>query len=77
RHQAPIPPREAQLFRNPKSQAVRIPAYFKLPGDRVLIHRAGDRLILAPLPRHPLLSFLSCFSPLFPSSPFPSLAAPL
>ena len=30
--------REAKLFRNNKSQAVRIPADFEMPGDRVMIH---------------------------------------
>jgi len=42
-------PREAKLFRNNRSQAVRIPAEFELPGDRVLIRRNGARLILEPL----------------------------
>ncbi len=42
-------PREAKLFRNNRSQAVRIPAEFELPGDRVLIRRDGVRLILEPL----------------------------
>ncbi|WP_025137894.1 AbrB/MazE/SpoVT family DNA-binding domain-containing protein [Achromobacter sp. DH1f] len=42
-------PREAKLFRNNRSQAVRIPAEFELPGDRVLIRRDGARLILEPL----------------------------
>lgn len=50
----PIPtpssrPREARLFRNNRSQAVRIPVEFELPGDRVLIHREGDRLIIEPV----------------------------
>ena len=30
-------PREVKLFRNNRSQAVRIPVEFELPGDRVLI----------------------------------------
>ena len=41
-------PREAKLFCNNRSQAVRIPAEFELPGDRVLISRDGDRLIIEP-----------------------------
>lgn len=44
-------PREARLFRNNRSQAVRIPVEFELPGDRVLIHREGDRLIIEPVNR--------------------------
>ncbi|EIF29038.1 virulence-associated protein [Burkholderia sp. Ch1-1] len=43
------PPREARLFRNNRSQAVRIPVEFELPGDRVLIHREGDKLIIEPV----------------------------
>lgn len=47
---SPVPgPREARLFRNNRSQAVRIPVEFELPGDRVLIHREGERLILEPV----------------------------
>jgi len=42
-------PREAKLFRNNRSQAVRIPAEFELPGDRVLIHREGAKLIIEPV----------------------------
>src|SRR5699024_10485929 len=34
-HHEPRDQREAKLFRNNKSQAVRIPADFELPGDRV------------------------------------------
>jgi antitoxin VapB len=48
----PLPssrPREAKLFRNNRSQAVRIPAEFELPGDRVLIRREGGKLIIEPM----------------------------
>jgi len=45
----PPRPREAKLFRNNRSQAVRIPAEFELPGDRVLIHREGGRLVIEPV----------------------------
>jgi antitoxin VapB len=44
-------PKEAKLFRNNRSQAVRIPVEFELPGDRVLIHREGSRLIIEPVAR--------------------------
>lgn len=42
-------PREAKLFRNNRSQAVRIPAEFEMPGDRVLIRREGTHLIIEPM----------------------------
>ena len=47
----PSRPKEAKLFRNNRSQAVRIPVEFELPGDRVLIHREGERLIIEPVAR--------------------------
>jgi antitoxin VapB len=42
-------PKEAKLFRNNRSQAVRIPVEFELPGDRVLIRREGEKLIIEPV----------------------------
>lgn len=45
------PHKEVKLFRNNRSQAVRTPVEFELPGDRVLIHREGDKLIIEPVPR--------------------------
>lgn len=45
----PSRPREAKLFRNNRSQAVRIPVEFELPGKRVLIHREGSKLIIEPV----------------------------
>jgi antitoxin VapB len=72
-NQDPGPPREAKLFRNNKSQAVRIPADFELPGDRVLIHREGDRLILEPVRRKNLLLVLAQLQPLGPDDQFPEI----
>lgn len=56
--------REAKLFRNNRSQAVRIPAEFEFPGSRVLIHKDGDRLILEPKPRPGLVETLRSLAPL-------------
>lgn len=47
----PSKPKEAKLFRNNRGQAVRIPVEFELPGDRVLIHREGNKLIIEPMTR--------------------------
>ncbi|WP_328281966.1 antitoxin [Sphingobium sp.] len=69
----PIASREAKLFRNNKSQAVRIPADFELPGDRVLIHREGDRLILEPIRKKNLLEVLAGLEPLGPEDQFPDI----
>jgi antitoxin VapB len=58
-------PREAKLFRNNRSQAVRIPAEFELPGDRVLISRDGDRLIIEATPKScGLIALLDRWEPL-------------
>lgn len=68
-----LPGREAKLFRNNKSQAVRIPADFEMPGDRVMIHRDGDRLILEPVRRKSLLAVLAELEPLGPEDQFPEI----
>lgn len=69
----PTRAREAKLFRNNKSQAVRIPADFELPGDRVLIHREGDRLIIEPVRRKSLVEVLASLAPLGPDDQFPDV----
>lgn len=56
--------KEVRLFRNNRSQAVRIPAEFELPGDRVLIHRDGNRLIIEPMRKAGLLGLLESWGPL-------------
>jgi len=73
RHNDPASPREAKLFRNNKSQAVRIPADFELPGDRVIIHRDGNRLIIEPVQRKNLLEVLAELKPLEPEDQFPDI----
>ncbi len=72
-----VPPREAKLFRNNKSQALRIPADFELPGDRVMIHRDGDRLIIEPVRRKNLLEVLASLQPLGPDDQFPDVEGTL
>ncbi len=49
------PGRQARLFRNGRNQAVRIPRELEMPGDEVIIHKEGDRLILEPLERRSTL----------------------
>src|SRR3546814_8911015 len=58
---------------NNKSQALRIPADFELPGDRVMIHRDGDRLIIEPVRRKNLLEVLASLQPLGPDDQFPDV----
>ena len=66
------PAREARLFRNNRSQAVRIPADWEMPGDRVVIRRDGDRLILEPQRARGLLGLLSSWEPLDETLPEPA-----
>jgi antitoxin VapB len=39
----------AKLFWSGRSQAVRLPKEFRLPGEAVRIHRRGNAVILEPL----------------------------
>ena len=47
------PQATAKLFSNGRSQAVRLPKEFRMPGTEVRIHRDGDRVILEPIPAAP------------------------
>jgi antitoxin VapB len=51
--------RHVKLFKNGRSQAVRIPREFELPGDEAVIRKEGERLILEPAPRRSLLAVLA------------------
>lgn len=39
----------AKLFQNGRSQAVRLPKTFRMPGAEVKIYRQGNRVILEPI----------------------------
>ena len=51
--------RHVKLFRNGRSQAVRIPVEFELPGDEAIMHRDGDRLVIEPLRKRGLIALLA------------------
>ena len=51
--------REVSLFRKNRNQAIRIPVEFELPGDRALIRKEGERLIIEPTRKAGLLGLLS------------------
>jgi antitoxin VapB len=40
----------AKLFKNGRSQAVRLPAEYRFEGKEVFIYKEGDRVILSPKP---------------------------
>ncbi len=42
--------RSAKLFKNGRSQAVRLPAEFRFDGKEVFVEKAGNRVILRPKP---------------------------
>jgi antitoxin VapB len=41
----------AKLFKHGRSQAVRLPKEFRLPGTEVKVSRIGDKVVLEPLER--------------------------
>jgi antitoxin VapB len=44
-------PQIAKVFKNGRSQAVRIPKEFRFEDDEVLIRKKGNDVILSPLPK--------------------------
>jgi antitoxin VapB len=63
--------RRAKLFRNNRSQAVRIPVEFEFSDSHVLIHKDGDRLVIEPEPRANLLDVLRALPLLDSDDGFP------
>jgi antitoxin VapB len=64
--------RKASLFRNGRSQAVRIPKDFELPGKDVMITKEGGRLVIAPAePKQSLGDWLATLEPLAPEDRMP------
>jgi antitoxin VapB len=55
----------AKLFQNGKSQAVRLPKKFRFRGDKVLIKKMGEAVVLLPYenPWRSLTESLNLFSP--------------
>ncbi|QGM97026.1 antitoxin [Methylocystis parvus] len=43
----------AKLFQHGRSQAVRLPKEFRLPGTEVRVSKVGDKVILEPLESEP------------------------
>jgi antitoxin VapB len=56
--------RHVKLFKNGRSQAVRIPREFELPGADAIMRKDGERLIIEPAPPKSLLAVLATLSPL-------------
>jgi len=64
--------RHVKLFKNGRSQAVRIPRDFELPGEDAIMRKEDGRLIIEPAPTRSLLDLLATLSPI--DEDFPSIA---
>ncbi len=56
--------RHVKLFKNGRSQAVRIPREFELPGEDAIIRKEGSRLIIEAARPRSLLAVLKTWEPL-------------
>jgi antitoxin VapB len=67
--------RHVKLFRNGRNQAVRIPVEFELPGDKAIMRRDGDRLVIEPVRKRGLVALLKSMKPL--DEAFPEINDPV
>lgn len=58
--------RHVKLFKNGRSQAVRIPREFELPGDEAVMRKEGDRLVIEPVRKTSIRSLLATLATLEP-----------
>ena len=56
--------RHVSLFKNGRNQALRIPREFELAGNKAILRKEGDRLIIEPVQRRSLLALMSTWEPL-------------
>lgn len=56
--------RHVKLFKNGRSQAVRIPREFELPGEDAIMRKEGSRIIIEPAPTPSLLARLKTLQPI-------------
>ncbi|MCX6879304.1 MAG: AbrB/MazE/SpoVT family DNA-binding domain-containing protein [Verrucomicrobia bacterium] len=62
--------RRAALFRSGRDQVLRIPQGFELPGNEVILHREGTRIVIEPIPGKPsLLAVVASMQPWTESFP--------
>ncbi len=65
--------RQVRLFRNGRSQALRIPKEFELPGTVALIAKSGNHLVVRAAGPRSLLDVLDSMEPLGPGDEFPDV----
>jgi antitoxin VapB len=56
--------RHVKLFRNGRHQMVRIPVELELPGDRAIMYRDGDRVVIEPARKRGLVALLKTMTPM-------------
>jgi antitoxin VapB len=67
--------RHVSLFKNGRSQAVRIPRDFELEGTEALIRKEGDKLIIEPVRKKHLKELLATLPML--DDDFPDIVDPI
>lgn len=56
--------RHVRLFKNGRSQAVRIPREFELPGNEAIMSKEDGRIVIEPAPPKSLLALLATLQPI-------------
>lgn len=56
--------RHVKLFKNGRSQAVRIPREFELPGEEAIMRKEGEKLIIEAAPPRSLRAILAELEPI-------------
>jgi len=56
--------RHVKLFKNGRSQAVRIPREFELPGDEAIMRKEGEKLIIEAAQVRSLRAILARLKPI-------------
>jgi antitoxin VapB len=71
--------RRIKIIRNGRDQIVRIPREFELQGEHAIMRKEGNKLIIEPVKKSPLVEWLATLEPLneeFPEIPELSLDLP-
>lgn len=66
--------RHVKLFKNGRSQAVRIPREFELPGEDAIMRKENGKIVIEAAPPRSLLALLATLEPL--DEDFPEIADP-
>jgi antitoxin VapB len=67
--------RHVKLFKNGRSQAVRIPREFELPGEDAIMRKENGKIVIEAAPPRSLLALLATLKPL--DEDFPDIEDPV